>query len=772
VGDRAEVFMTPELLGRIEGEAMAQLTNTAKQPGIRRTLLMPDGHVGYGCPVGTVAIAEDWIYPPLAGFDIGCFTADTLVPTVDGRSYPIGKLAEAGQDILVYALDEDHRIVVAHATARKTRTNAPLVRVMLDHEREIVCTPDHEFMLRDGTYRQAQDLVPGTSLMPFSLERDRERYMCVRHPASVHRERVHWLMARQGLLGPIPSFEGQRTIIHHRNFTPWDNRPDNLDFLGAGEHAVYHKSMRERYAHFQSEAFERARVAALARKAQTPAGHAYFAERGTKNILAYMTNHPEQYRAAVAGNGERGQPYLRAYNLSDKGGAKSSEIAHRTHRCETCGEVIAGGGFGIHNHRRRVHGYNHKVVSVERLSHREDVYCLTVPGYGNFALDAGVFVHNCGMQVVTSALDADAISQHDLQELMADISKHIAMGTGQGFGLVTDDELERYLAGGIGAMIPDGYATADDITRTEEPCLQPTGRQYISHKAFQRGMKTAGSLGGGNHFLEGQRVRVVDADLCQTWGLCEGQFVFQIHCGSRGLGHQVGDEYLKVAMEYMKAHDIPIVHRELVGMPLDSPQGQAYLAAMYTAANFSTINRQLIMHHLRAGFRRVFRVGHKKSDLRLGLLYNTPHNVTRAETLTDSTVGIVHRKGATRACPAGHPRTPPAYKETGHPVLIPSAMGMPSYILVGLPGGAVSEYSVNHGAGRQLSRAQAKKTLANEEVLRALGNVRLNQQVRAVIDEAPQAYKPIDLIIEAVEQAGLARVVARLEPLFCMKGTG
>src|SRR5438067_1438389 len=123
VGDRAEVFMTPELLGRMEGEAMAQLTNTSKQPGIRRVLLMPDGHVGYGCPVGTVAIAQDWIYPPLAGFDIGCFTADTLVPTVDGESHPIGDLAAASQDILVYALDEDHRIVVAHATARKTRTN-------------------------------------------------------------------------------------------------------------------------------------------------------------------------------------------------------------------------------------------------------------------------------------------------------------------------------------------------------------------------------------------------------------------------------------------------------------------------------------------------------------------------------------------------------------------------------------------------------------------------------------------------------------------------
>lgn len=378
----------------------------------------------------------------------------------------------------------------------------------------------------------------------------------------------------------------------------------------------------------------------------------------------------------------------------------------------------------------------------------------------------------CGMQVVTSSLDADAISQRDLQELMADISKHIAMGTGQGFGLLADDELDRYLTGGIPAMIPDGYATENDVERTEEPCLEPTGRYFVSSKAFGRGIRTAGSLGGGNHFLEGQRVRVVDDGLCRTWGLREGQFVFQIHCGSRGLGHQVGDEYLKVGMEYMQRHGIPIAHRELVGMPLASPEGQAYLAAMYTAANFSTINRQLIMHHLREGFRRVFRAGHKKSGLKLGLLYNTPHNVTRAETLVDGTTGIVHRKGATRACPAGHPRTPPAYKETGHPVLIPSAMGVPSYILVGLPGGAVTEFSVNHGAGRQMSRARAKQTLTSIMVKQALGDVRLNHEVRQLIDEAPQAYKPIDLIIDAVEQAGLARVVARLEPLFCMKGTG
>lgn len=158
----------------------------------------------------------------------------------------------------------------------------------------------------------------------------------------------------------------------------------------------------------------------------------------------------------------------------------------------------------------------------------------------------------CGMQVVISALDADAFALRDVQELMADIGQHVAMGTGQGFGLVSRDELTRYLDGGIPAMVTDGYATQDDLERTEEPCLHPTGAAYVSHKAFERGMQTAGSLGGGNHFLEGQRIRVVDAELCRRWGLWDGQFVVQIHCGSRGLGHQVGTDYLGMATEYIR----------------------------------------------------------------------------------------------------------------------------------------------------------------------------------------------------------------------------
>jgi tRNA-splicing ligase RtcB (3'-phosphate/5'-hydroxy nucleic acid ligase) len=296
------------------------------------------------------------------GYDIGCLVGTTLIPTSDGKSHPIQELVARGE-IDVFALDENKRIVVAPAVAIKTRVNAPLVRVMLDNGQEVTCTPDHPFMLRDGTYVEAAKLTPGTSLMPFRYHVDRDGYGVVRHPGNENDQRVHWIMARCGLLGPIPSFEGQKTIIHHRNFVPTDNRRENLEFMGDRDHIAYHKFIRERNPHFKSPEFEAARVAALAAKAQTEQGRAYFAERGTRNILAYMENRPEHFRASVAGNGERGKMYLQAYNVSEAGRRKSSEIAHREHVCETCGETVPGGGFGIHNHRRYRHGYNHKVVS-------------------------------------------------------------------------------------------------------------------------------------------------------------------------------------------------------------------------------------------------------------------------------------------------------------------------------------------------------------------------------------------------------------------------
>ncbi|MGH9944591.1 MAG: RtcB family protein, partial [Pyrinomonadaceae bacterium] len=287
------LFLTQTLFDEAEDILYRQIVNATRFPGVKMVVITPDTHYGYGVPVGCVLITDadtGAVAMGPVGYDIGCFTADTLVPTVDGNSYALGELAASGEEILIYSISKQQKIVVAKAIARKTRADAPLVKVTLDNGREILCTPDHQFMLRDGSYREAKDLTPATSLMPLYVRTDRAGYIFVKHPATGREQRVHWLMARGGLLGEVPKFEEQRTIIHHRNFNPSDNRPENLEFMGDRDHMSYHKRIAERNLHFQSEDFEARRKLAITNKAKTDEGRAYFAARGTKNILAYMAN--------------------------------------------------------------------------------------------------------------------------------------------------------------------------------------------------------------------------------------------------------------------------------------------------------------------------------------------------------------------------------------------------------------------------------------------------------------------------------------------------
>ncbi|MEJ7711410.1 MAG: hypothetical protein WKF84_16490 [Pyrinomonadaceae bacterium] len=292
--------------------------------------------------------------------------------------------------------------------------------------------------------------------------------MLVQHPVTGLSQRVHWLMARGGLLGAIPHFDGQRTVIHHRNFDPSDNRPDNLVFMGDRDHIKFHHANGKRNHKLRTLEFEQRRVTALAAKAHTPEGHAYYAQRGTKNILAYMADHPEHFRVSVKENGLRGKKYLVAYNTSLAGRLKSSEVAHRHHVCETCSETVTG-GFGIHNHRRWQHGYNHKVVSSTPLQESEDVYCLTVPEYGNFALDAGVFVHNCGMMSAQSSVAADAATPEKRLAFNAAVMKRVEMGAGgksHRLGSLSKPEFNNLVRGGAEHYV-DKYGATFDRSRAE-----------------------------------------------------------------------------------------------------------------------------------------------------------------------------------------------------------------------------------------------------------------------------------------------------------------
>ena len=756
------LFLTPQLLKDAEDILYRQIVNATRFPGVKLVVITPDTHYGYGVPVGCVILtdgAAGAVAMGPVGYDISCFTADTLIPTVDGNSYPIADLAESGREIYIYALSKDQKVVVAKARAGKTRTDAALVKLTLDNGREIFCTPDHEFMLRDGSYRQAKDLTPRTSLMPFNTRVNRDGYTTVRHPSSNNDQRVHWIMARCGLLGEIPAFAGQKTIIHHINFRPTDNRPENLKFMGDRDHMSYHKSIAERNPHFQSPEFEAKRKAALAAKARTLDGHAYFAERGGKNFAKFREQHPEAGResAVLHGNGERGKQFLIAYNQSERGRAKSSEVAHRAHTCETCGVSVPGGGFGIHNHRHFKHGYNHKVISVEPLGETADVYCLTVPEYGNFALDAGVFVHNCGMVSAKSNVPVDAATPEKRLEFNRAVMERVNMGAGGKsvkLGHLDEREFNNLVRGGAEYYV-EKYGASFDRSRAERHRMPVDDDWQIPWGGKgkpERGRDQLGSLGGGNHFIELQKSEET-----------ETLFV-QAHTGSRGFGHGLATNYFELAKAEKPDR---ITDIDLGYFTPDSRHYRDYLNAVAAGGNYAIINRLIIFEQVAAAFRQTF-------GSELELIYEISHNLVQREWHPEYEEVWVHRKGATRAFPAGHPGLKGTFwEETGHPVLIPGSNMDWSYILRPAAGAVNSGFSVNHGAGRRISRGEATRSLNQRRIddqYREAG-ILVNTDGRVPIDEAAPCYKSSQEVIDAVVGAGLATVEYKLWPLASLKGT-
>ncbi len=757
IGDvPVRLFLTPKLLEEAEDILYAQVVNATRFPGVKMVVITPDVHYGYGVPVGSVILTDGTLAMGPVGYDIGCFTGDTLIPISDGKSYPIEDLVGKGE-IDVFALDENHKIVVTPSVACRTREFARLVKVKLDNNTQITCTPDHLFMLRDGSYMEAALLTPGTSLMPFRYRVDKDGYAVVRHPGNENDQRVHWIMSRAGLLGHIPHFDGQKTIIHHRNFTPVDNRRENLQFMGDRDHMSYHKSIGERNSHFQSPDFEEARIAGIKAYAATERGHADYAARGTRNILRYMEARPEHFKKAVAGNGQRGKQYLTAYAQSEKGRHRSSEVAHSEMTCDVCGAKVPGGGFGIKNHRRSEHGYNHKVISVDVLEQREDVYCLQVPGYNNFAIEAGVFVHNCGMVAARSSVLAEEATSKKRLAFNQEVMERVEMGAGgKGKSRMRDldhREFNELIRGGANYYI-EHYGARVDRSRAERNRIPVDDDWKIPMGGKgrpERGMSQLGSLGGGNHFMELQR--------------CEetGTLFVQVHSGSRGFGHGLATNYFNIAKEERPGE---ITHLDLGYFPPDSPNHRSYLNAVAAGGNFAIINRLLLFEQVATAFRRVF-----GADLEL--IYEISHNLVQHETHPDLGEVWVHRKGATRAFPGGHPAlVGTLWEQTGHPVLIPGSNRDYSYILRPLPGAVKSAYSVNHGAGRRMSRGEARRQLSQSKVNKIYkeDGIIVNQNADVPLDESDACYKSSAEVVAAVTSAGLAEIESRLWPLASLKG--
>jgi tRNA-splicing ligase RtcB len=408
-------------------------------------------------------------------------------------------------------------------------------------------------------------------------------------------------------------------------------------------------------------------------------------------------------------------------------------------------------------------------------------YGFPIGGVAAFDADRGGVVSaggvgfdiSCGVRLLRTGLTIEAVEP--LKKRLADeLSRSVPAGVGSVGRLHLDAaQMEAMLTGGARWAVDRGYGTAADLERIEEHgCMAGARPDEVSDHAKNRQRDEMGTLGSGNHYLEVQQVvKIFDATVAAAFQLRERDIVISIHCGSRGLGHQVGTEFLKRMALAASTYGIDLPDRGLACAPVDSPLGQAYLGAMRAAINCALANRQIITHLVRKALVGIV------PDAEAALLYDVSHNTCKVESheINGQVKRLfVHRKGATRALGPGHPDLPPALATLGQPVLIGGTMGTASYVLVGTSEGETRSFGSScHGAGRSMSRHAAAKRWHGRQIIKELatrGILVRSPSPRGVAEEAPGAYKDVTAVVDAADEAGLSRTVARLEPVICVKG--
>jgi len=384
---------------------------------------------------------------------------------------------------------------------------------------------------------------------------------------------------------------------------------------------------------------------------------------------------------------------------------------------------------------------------------------------------------NCGVRLLSSSILLDEIRPY-LDRLATALDAHCPSGMGTKGGLrLSDADLDRVCRTGSRWALKNGMATEQDLARTEEGGeIEGADPHFISPRAKERGRSQLGTLGSGNHFLEVDVVdEIFDREAAAAMGLIDGGICLSIHCGSRGFGHQICTDFVQTFQAAVRKYNIHLPDRELVCAPVNSPEGEQYLAAMRSAANYAFVNRQVLAHQARQAFEEV--LAGKVSDWYLHQVYDIAHNIGKIEThLVDGQKlkVCVHRKGATRAFGPGAPGLPEEYQSIGQPVLVPGSMGTSSWVLVGTEASMERSFGSScHGAGRVMSRSKAKQQVRGDDLKEELQHEGI--QIRAgslagLAEEAPQAYKDVDQVVETVSGAGIARKVARLRPLAVVKG--
>ncbi len=412
-------------------------------------------------------------------------------------------------------------------------------------------------------------------------------------------------------------------------------------------------------------------------------------------------------------------------------------------------------------------------------------YGFPIGGVAAFDLERGVispggvgYDINCGVRLLRSNL-----TKEEVLPVIEDLVDMLFVNIPTGVGSARKDfklrqaELKKVLKNGAKWAVSKGFGSAKDLAHIEAGgCLLQANPELVSKRAYERGKDQLGTLGSGNHFVEvGYVDQIYHERLAETIGLFQGQITVIIHTGSRGLGHQICDDYIKVMLKAAAKYGISLPDRQLCCAPVQSKEGQDYLAAMACGANFAFANRQMITHWVRETFEHFFKRPYE--ELGLELVYDVCHNIAKIEehTYNGKKVRVcVHRKGATRAFPPGHPEIPPAYREIGQPVLIPGDMGRYSYVLVGTPKAMEETFgSTCHGAGRVMSRHQAIKMCKGRNIAAEMKNKGIYVRgagKKTLIEEVSEAYKDVADVVEVVHGAGISLKVARLRPLGVIKG--
>ncbi|MFW5977485.1 MAG: RtcB family protein [Candidatus Nanoarchaeia archaeon] len=408
-------------------------------------------------------------------------------------------------------------------------------------------------------------------------------------------------------------------------------------------------------------------------------------------------------------------------------------------------------------------------------------YGFSIGGVAAFDMQEGIispggvgFDINCGVRLIATNLTKDDV-QPKIKELIDALYAVIPSGVGnEARQRLTDEELNAIFTKGPQALVQQGIGCEDDLARCEaNGCMPEADYQYISQRARARGRRQLGTLGAGNHFLEVQVVdEIIDKETAKTFGIhSTGQVVFMIHCGSRGLGHQVASDYLRKMEDEYPDIIANLPEKDLVYAPIQSKLGQEYYKAMCGAANFAWANRHMIAAHSMKAFQRIF------SNVTFQTVYDVAHNIAKKEVhVIDKKEQelMVHRKGATRAFGPHHSDLPEVYRQTGQPILIPGSMGTSSYVLAGTQEAMnVSFGSTAHGAGRVLSRFAAKKKFDGESIRDEMAGNDIHLKVRnikGVADEAPGAYKDVDEVIKVSHDAGIGKIVVKLKPMGVIKG--